>query len=260
MPLNILILPLLGGYFFVTHWNRTKHRVRRQNGRRLAFESAFYGVFLLILSFALVLTVETYAPAASRVWERFVPFDYSGTSTLAFLFGALGWRPLNRFFFDESEEIERAIKKNDDYLEGLLERAMTEEKLVSATTSRGKVYIGEAAGNFLPTGERKYIKILPYVSGYRDPTTQQLTVTTWYYPVYDQIDAGAAPYAEIDVDDFAIVFPITELHSINLFSQKAYQLFQEHEEEAVFSTEAGDASPSPAGADGPADREHPADA
>lgn len=49
MPFNVLLLPLLGGYLFLTHFNRTRFATKRYSGERLIFHSAIAGVALLCL-------------------------------------------------------------------------------------------------------------------------------------------------------------------------------------------------------------------
>jgi len=44
MPFNVLLLPLLGGYLFLTHWNRTRFDTKRYSGERLIFHAAVAGV------------------------------------------------------------------------------------------------------------------------------------------------------------------------------------------------------------------------
>jgi hypothetical protein len=47
VPFNVLLLPLLGGYLFITHWNRTRFHTKRYSGERLIFHSAIAGVVFL---------------------------------------------------------------------------------------------------------------------------------------------------------------------------------------------------------------------
>ena len=44
MPTNLLLLPLLGGYWFIQNFHCTRFRARRLDGYRLLVESAFYGL------------------------------------------------------------------------------------------------------------------------------------------------------------------------------------------------------------------------
>jgi len=52
VPFNVLLLPLLGGYVFITYWNHTRFSARRYSGERLLIHAALAGVFLLVVSYA----------------------------------------------------------------------------------------------------------------------------------------------------------------------------------------------------------------
>ncbi len=54
MPFDQLILPLLGGYFFVTRFNGTAYRCASYSGHKLIFSSAFAGVFFGLLAFGVI--------------------------------------------------------------------------------------------------------------------------------------------------------------------------------------------------------------
>ncbi|HEX9654602.1 MAG TPA: hypothetical protein VGA99_12910 [bacterium] len=58
--------------------------------------------------------------------------------------------------------------------------------------------------------------VLPYFSGYRDEKTKQLFVTTNYLLVYDQLERLAEEDPDLDVNDFDIVIPVSEILSMNI--------------------------------------------
>jgi hypothetical protein len=47
MPFNLLLLPLLGGFIFFSHWNRTAFFALRQDRERLLFYSSLWGIVFL---------------------------------------------------------------------------------------------------------------------------------------------------------------------------------------------------------------------
>lgn len=226
MPFNVLLLPLLGGYIFLTKWNRTRFDTKRYSGERLLFHAAAAGVVFLALSFIAVRLLASFQPQFYASWRAAVPFPDTGTSFGAFLIGLLVWIPLN-WLMPLEQETRRAITEWNDYLEVLLERALMETKQVSVTVKTGKVYVGFVTSNFDPAYERKYIRILPMSSGYRDPT-QQMVLTTDYAKVYAQIIRQDPKLQTVGVDDFQIVIPVAEIASANLFDPAAYEQFQAH--------------------------------
>jgi hypothetical protein len=123
MPFNVLLLPLLGGYIFITNWNRTRFDAKRHTGERLLFEAATAGLLFLLVAFVLVHLVTAADPALHDRWAREVPFPYAGTSLLAFLLGAVAWFPAN-WFFRRDREARRVIQEWGDHLEVLFDRAI----------------------------------------------------------------------------------------------------------------------------------------
>jgi hypothetical protein len=227
MPFNLLLLPLLGGYIFVAHWNGTRFTTPRYSGERLIFRSAIVGVLLLIVAVTLVELFERWLPGVATSWRTIVPFKYSGTSLLAFFIGALSWWPLNRWVSQYPKEARKAIAAWNDFFEMLLSRALTEARLVSVTLRSRKVYIGFVTASFDPANERKYIVLLPLHSGYRDEKTMEMVIQTNYAPVYAKIIQENNKVALAGIGDFRLVIPVGEVQSLNLFDPTAYQHFRE---------------------------------
>jgi hypothetical protein len=188
-------------------------------------------------------------PSIGVEWKKLVPFPYAGTSLLAFLGGALGWRPLNlllRISGRDRDHYARAARETwGDYLEILLEDSIQRSLPVAVTLKNGKFYIGWVLQNFDPAYERKYVRLLPTDSGYRDPTTHKLNFTTNYSPVLREVvrrldEAEAATgsvrpakaanlHTLVEPEDFQIVLPVTEIQSTVLWDWESYALFWEAE-------------------------------
>ncbi|MFW6201032.1 MAG: hypothetical protein ACOC8B_00510 [Gemmatimonadota bacterium] len=225
MPLNVLLLPLLGGYVFVSYWNVTRFDARRYSGQRLFFHAAVAGTILMSVAFITARAVIVLKPELHDWWHRLVPFEYTGASMAAFALGAMGWYPLNRFF-DRDEWASRAVETWGDYLEALLMRAISEPQQVSVTLSNGKVYVGFVTRNFDPAFDRKYIQLMPVLSGYRAEATKELVITNDYGKVYRRM-TGSNISAVDAVDEFELVIPASEIVSANLFDPEVYRLFGE---------------------------------
>ena len=223
MPFNLLLLPLIGGYLFVTQWYRTRYYALRADGQRLLLNSACAGAVFLFAATLLVGYCESshWGRAINLAWHRTVPFEYSGRAVLAFLLGAAGWWPLNRIWVRDAE-IQRVILEKGDALEGLLRRAVGENRLVALTVKSGKVYIGWITGLFNPAFPLEHIKLVPAFSGYRREPDKHLIFTNFYLPIYEKLRAEQQtqplPNAE-----FELVLPRTEIQSANLFDLKIYE-------------------------------------
>jgi hypothetical protein len=226
LPYNVLLLPLLGGYFFLICWNCTKFNTSRQSGHKLIFHAAAAGLLFLGIAFGVVAFIISRWPHCAVWWQSIVPFPYLGTSLLACVLGmALPW-PLNFIpFFRKEESAQRAIERANDHLEILLARACRETKAVSITLKSRKVYIGLVTRTHDPTYDRKYIQLLPIKSGFRDSVTQAMTLTVDYSVAFAKIIQEDATVAAGGIRDFEIVIPVSEIQSVNLFDPTTYLLF-----------------------------------
>src|SRR3954463_9096755 len=92
MPFNLLLFPLLGGFLFLSYWNRSENFAKRLDKERLILWSAVAGAGLLLISVVAFLAMPS-TPAwlglsrLSTWWAYHVPFKYSGFALFA---GALG--------------------------------------------------------------------------------------------------------------------------------------------------------------------------
>lgn len=222
MPFNVLLLPLLGGFVLITRWNYTRFETKRLSGERLVFFAAIAGVFLAILAFLLVRIAAWMWPELQAAWRRQVPFAYAGTSLLALVIGFSAWKPLN-WWSSRETAIRAAMQQWNDFLEMLLEDSIKKTLMVNVSLKGGKVYIGFVTGNFDPAYDRKYIRLWPILSGYRNKDTQELAVTTDYTRVYAETASNNSGASVLD--RFQVIVPVGELQSASFFDAKTYDLF-----------------------------------
>lgn len=76
----------------------------------------------------------------------------------------------------------RSLKATGNSLELLFDRAISNASMVLITLKSMKVYIGFVEATLDPSVPRKNVKILPYLSGYRDKDTHEVRFTTDYGP------------------------------------------------------------------------------
>ena len=217
MPFDVLLLPLLGGYIFISNWNYTRFDAKRYSGQRLLFHSAIAGAGLLGSSYVILLVARR-IPVAYEVWDSLVPDPGTGTAFLSFVLGAGGWLIFNRFYPHEVYA-RKAIRRWGDFLEILLDRSMTETAQVAVTLSSGKFYTGYVTASFDPSYDRKYMRLLPMLSGYRNPETKAVVVTTSYVKAYRALGT------ENPGDQFELVIPIASILSANLFDPDLFKMF-----------------------------------
>lgn len=225
MPYNVLLLPLIGGYVFITYWNPTRFNAKRYSGERLLIHAALAGLLFLAISYVFMQSVAAWRPDVYAWWHARVPFPHTGTSLLALLMAAFLWWPLNLSFCRRPKYVRRAIEEWNDYLEILLRDVAEDTTQFAVTLRNGKVYIGFALRPFDPAYERRYIVILPTISGYRHTETHVLTFTTDYTAVYQQLIADNAKHAVDGFGDFEIIIPVAEIVSASRFDWDAYRKF-----------------------------------
>jgi hypothetical protein len=231
MPFNVLLLPLLGGYVFITHWNRTRYATRRHSGERLLFHAALAGSFFLTFGYLATRLLIRLLPELGMWWRGLVPFPYSGSALIAFLTAVAAPSMLNRMRrFESKAEAMRAMKAAGDHLEEVLPRSARRAMPVSVTLKTRKVYVGFVTGIVDPTINRQHIGLLPLRSGYREETDLRLVLNTDYTAVYGKIIhtfSSSVPDLDENMKDFIIVFPVAEVQSVNIFDNEAYRVFQE---------------------------------
>jgi len=153
----ILLLPLVGGYIFANKWLITSYSVAREEGHRLYFRAAFYGVFVFIVALLLRFILLGYSdwyvgaePSITNYLCRFLktPTDTSQVETLlisvyALLVGSALWFPLNKLIFPLAvrRRILNWAVKDDDF-EKLIQTAVQRNLPVCVTMDNKKVYVG----------------------------------------------------------------------------------------------------------------------
>lgn len=236
----IVVLPLVGGYIFASRWIVTKYVVDREDGHRLYFRAAFYGVFLFAVALLVRFILLSWFDGYSHV-ESVLSGELRGalkepndpalrntlvTSLLALVLGSISWVPFEclpqnwkRFLFH------RAIRNNE--FESLLARAVQNVTPISVTMENNKVYVG-LLNDSLHTGvNRKYLTIFPLMSGFRDSNNGKIQFTTFYNRIYQGLDKISP---SVSLEDFEIVLPIDHIQSLNMFDIAVYTEFQKQKQ------------------------------
>ena len=97
MPTNLLLLPLLGGYWFLHTLYYTRFRSQRLDGYRLLMESAFAGLLLTLVARVVVLFAQRW-PLIQSAWSDLAPgVPFLGTTAASLLLGIAAPYVLNVF-------------------------------------------------------------------------------------------------------------------------------------------------------------------
>jgi hypothetical protein len=226
MPYNLLLLPLLGGFLFFHLTYFFRFAAQRLDGYRLLFQSAIAGTFLSILARLIVLAIAASpaGPSAESYWTRFSPFPYSATSALSLVLGPLVAVLIN-FVLGKEKAIDMEIRRHANSLTKLLHRAQRENLLVSVTLDSRKWYVGWVAETPNLDPQELYFRILPFMSGYRDPEKLEVHRTVFYQDVLaDQ---------KLDPGQFFLTLALKDVKIAGLFNQDVFnEYFAAPEEDA----------------------------
>src|ERR1043166_5967936 len=227
MPYNLLLLPLLGGFLFLRWWNPTRYHALRADKERLLILAAIPGVISVVVAFVIVSGLAQLFPCAARSnipccpawWAVNVPFEYAGTSLLAFTLGATLWWPLN-LVCSRDKAVDRMIEEDQIALELVLKRAQDNGNTVAVTMSNGKVYVGYVLHFINPAVPTQFIQILPTKSGYRDEKNKTYHFENFYTEALDQIerdfDAQLEEWKKVNLEMEQIVREFNEnLEGVN---------------------------------------------
>ena len=232
MDLGILIVPALGGYLFLRIAYLTKFRLYRESGYHLVFWSASAGIFLFAGAY---LTTPFTHPFYSFIGEWLgLPAINSLVATLVttiLLSIVLPYIINHTIYTKEKARLKMADKKGS-HIEWIIEESYSNETWIELTLKNGKSYIGIALGLSLEPGITKPNEsdtaLLPFFSGYRDPNTHKLHITTNYSPVISTLEADCRKEGREVHDVLRIAIPISEIRSARPFDLKVYESFQEH--------------------------------
>ena len=245
-------MPLVGGYVFAVIWNGSLYHASRESGHRLYFRAIFYGAFLLgcaLLIHALLLHYSDWYPllhdysnsiltakGATTWWHT---ASWPLVAILSFLLGPILGQTLNLptaasllnlqipgtnkqpFMWWARKLLDHAIQNND--FEKLVLRSFDTNLPILLTLKTGQVYAGWAVRAPNPVQERKFLRILPLLSGYRDNHDRQVHFTTHYYDALHNSNEDSSDLSHLELQDFEAVIPLDQIINAHLFDLVAYE-------------------------------------
>jgi hypothetical protein len=179
MQFSWLVLPLLGGYIFITRFNGTRFIAERSDGQRFLFQNAIAGAFLLFVAAVLAKLCSSELAFVNTYWHSVVPYDNSGVTSLAFLLGCL-LPNVGNLIWKIGPQADRAIILRGNAFELLFRRAMGTVRPVRVTMKNSEVYVGSITSFSGPLAEHRSISILPEMS--EDDKDNIYRVATSYLP------------------------------------------------------------------------------
>ena len=224
MPWNLLLLPLVAGYYIFTRSYFLKFKQQRIDQQRLIFESIIWAVTASITTYILRLIYESIASVEfQEIIYRAIPIKspYAGTSLCVLLLSICATE-LSNLFLNEKKRIIKAIKSIGNEFELLLKSSFTDNKLLLFTMDNGKIYIAWVKELPIPSVS-KHVRIIPTISGYRDDQ-KNIVFTTHYLSVYaEYINEGKIrSIEELDTD---LILNSDNIVSISFFDIDMYAVF-----------------------------------
>ena len=230
MSLALLLLPAVGGYWFLINWNYTRYQVERDSGYRLLFKCALVGILLYCSAEAITLASDFLCPCLTALWDSHFPKPY--TSEVAVSLGlALVLPPLFNWRFGRPytklRGARRVASNAGDHIELLIDRAIEERQAIELSLRSRKTYIGVATESGIGAGADADLVLIPLLSGYRSENTLELVVTTNYHHVISEYTEGEQGRT---VGDLRVVIPLSEVVSARMFDEELYRAFQQRPE------------------------------
>ena len=234
MALGWLLIPALGGYWFLMHCYRTRFSVERASGYHLFFQTAIAGGLLVVFAYMLTSLGAFLCPPSNDLWTSFVPFPYSGTAILSALLGVV-LPPVINYGYGKEDAAKQAAEESSELIELLLAESVGRQIYVELSLKSGKSYIGFALNTGLGVNSESDIAIIPALSGYRSHDTHELEITTDYAPVILDFVKRVQVLEDLRdfLRDFRIVFPLAEVVSARLFDEDVYRRFQQNRVQAA---------------------------
>ena len=229
MPWNLLILPLIGGYFILSRSNKYKFKQQRLDRQRLIFDSIFAAIILLLGTVLLRLIINYCLPEFIPIAKELIPIKtaYIGTAFSAFFAAIIFTYGGNRTLYKNIKiEVGAAIDEVGNELELLLKSSATDSKLLEFTLDNDKVYIAWVKELPIPTISNS-TRVIPVLSGYRNEE-KRIVFTTHYLSVYaEYVEEGKIKdINELDVD---LIISLSKVSHVSYFDVDMYERFNPEE-------------------------------
>jgi hypothetical protein len=232
MPYNLLLLPVIVGYFILINSQYFKYNTQRLSQNRIVFESVSVALIIVSIGFLLRTIIECLFPCfvPNTIDSlKIVPIkkvDYLWTIIFSCVFSIVIVIITNFYLlwkYKKSQIIGWAVDKNGDELEKLFKKSVDEALFVQITLKNDKVYIGYS--EIIPIPQKtNYLTLTPILSGYRDDK-KQLHITTDYFGVVDDFIKGLdndEKYLTLNTD---VIIKQDEILSAGIYEQDIFDKF-----------------------------------
>lgn len=232
MPYNLLLLPVIVGYFILIYSHYFRYNTQRLTQNRIIFESVSVAVIIITLGFFLRTVVEYLFPKLTSyliLKLKIIPInkvDYLWTIVFCCLISIILVLITNAYLlwkFKKSQLIGWAVDKNGDELEKLFKKSVNDASFIQVTLKNDKVYIGYS--EIIPIPQKtNYLTLTPILSGYRDDK-KQLHITTDYFLVIDEFLNRLDNNEELVTLNTDVIIKQDEILTAGIYEQAIFDKF-----------------------------------
>lgn len=193
MTLGIWLVPILLGFAVLRFTHSLKRSFAAKTGYEFFFTAALAGGALLVVAhlpsmlvtwlFTAMEDVAYLGPSVTwlrNAWMYLAPFDHAGVLVAAAALAVIFIKMMNRRITD-LDAVARYCRSIEGGAEALLRESLENRRLVEVSTKNGRSYVGFVV--IMGVQDKNWIRdvvVIPTASGYRDPETRHLTLTTNY--------------------------------------------------------------------------------
>lgn len=216
-----LLIPALGGYWFLTKTDVTRYGVARQSGYHLFFQSAFAGFIFYVLGWLSALLVRTWLTDFGAWLDAGnAPFPHFDAVLISLLLAFGLSNVLNSVTKPQDMQkqiLEMDMKAHGQLIKNLLLQAMQAGSLIEISMRNGKAYIGYVTDQGGFTENDGDVGLIPALSGFRDNETRQLVITTNYSPIINQCEKSDGEFSHLSRNRLKVLVPNREIVSARHF-------------------------------------------
>ena len=223
MSWSILLLPLLGGYYYLTKSIRWLHYYKRTERQRLIFDSLLVGFVFFSFGYIIWRSFEIIDPIKLSYSKSLIgidiPFFYP--SFLSLLLSIAFTKAFNYINSDDANwYLSKVILRTGNSLQKDFLESYFSDRLAMITLKNGKVYVGVVAELHEAHPESSFVKLVLVYSGYRDINMDVKLIKDYNLSIPDNKD----------VDNESVVTVViaeSEILSMTFYDQDVYDRLNE---------------------------------
>jgi hypothetical protein len=217
MSWSLLLLPLLGGYYFLSRCIKWKYFYRRIERQRLIFDSLLVSFIFFLSSYIIWFSLRSIFPYEVEHFILFtgISVQFFFPALLSFIIAFLHTKLFNSVKKDdENWYLAEVIRKTGNSLQIDFLRSYFLEEIVMMTLKNGKVYVGLVSELHEPHPDSSYVRLILFYSGYRNEKMDVNLEKDYNLNIYSDESE--------DIDLVSVVISEPEILSMTFYNQDVY--------------------------------------